>query len=70
MDTIKPYPITTPEREHIPTRAYGSVPDLKMLDLSASEKAVSPSDSISLKETRMSDEEVMSLKTTLIGEKA
>lgn len=57
LDTIKPYPITTPEREHIPTRAYGSVPDLKMLDLSASEKAVSPSDSISLKETRMSDEE-------------
>ncbi|XP_048776245.2 protein furry homolog-like isoform X3 [Ostrea edulis] len=57
LDTIKPYTMMS-NRETLPTRPYGSVPDLKLLDsLSNSEKVVSPSDSISLKEERMSDDE-------------
>ncbi|XP_078324716.1 protein furry-like isoform X6 [Crassostrea virginica] len=57
LDTIKPYPLPPAESTRLATRAYGSVPDLKHLDLLCPDKVVSPSDSISLKETRMSDEE-------------
>ncbi|XP_061189012.1 protein furry-like [Saccostrea echinata] len=59
LDTIKPYAITSSERDNRPTRGYGSVPDLKLLDSlsTTSEKVVSPSDSISLREERMSDSE-------------